>query len=130
MLGDVAEPGMHPPSQPVRMYRDALGAEQEQEQEEARTPRLAPPTGYALIFRDSAHPPITLWRPLPPKGYAEVRQRGWLALAHLQPHQPACACRACAGRNNKGARRHACFRAQPLLLPASPAGWLRGMARH
>ena len=39
-------------------------------------PRLCPPVGFTLVFRDSAHPPVTIWRPVAPRGYAEVGIEG------------------------------------------------------
>uniref|UniRef100_A0A7S3R138 Vacuolar protein sorting-associated protein 13 VPS13 adaptor binding domain-containing protein n=1 Tax=Dunaliella tertiolecta TaxID=3047 RepID=A0A7S3R138_DUNTE len=76
MLGDVAERGADRPYQPVRMYRDTAPTDNAEAEEEAH-PRLAPPVGYALVFRDSAHPPVTLWRPVPPRGYTEVGCVAW-----------------------------------------------------
>ncbi|KAF5830551.1 hypothetical protein DUNSADRAFT_14358 [Dunaliella salina] len=76
MLGDVAERGADRPYQPVRMYRDTAPTDDTEGEDEAH-PRLAPPVGYALVFRDSAHPPATLWRPLPPRGYTEVGCVAW-----------------------------------------------------
>lgn len=73
-LGDVAVGGLQPPAQPVRMYKD-LALSDGDAPGEGR--RLVAPVGYALVFRDSGEPPLTLWRPVAPRGYAEVRGVGW-----------------------------------------------------
>jgi hypothetical protein len=56
------------------MYRDTVVTEDSTDggRDAELDPRLAPPTGFALVFRDSSHPAVTLWRPLPPRGYSEV----------------------------------------------------------
>jgi vacuolar protein sorting-associated protein 13A/C len=72
-LGDVAMPGCDPPARPVRMYKDVT-VWQDAPGEGAR---LATPLGFHLIYRDSGgQHPLTIWRPVPPKGYQEV---GWVA---------------------------------------------------
>jgi hypothetical protein len=74
-LGDVAVVGTGSPPQPVRLYKDplSLGGDGDAPGE---GPRLARPVSYALMFRDSANPPCTIWRPVPPRGYVEVSGRG------------------------------------------------------
>eukprot|EP00879_Flechtneria_rotunda_P005415 GHRR01005707.1.p1 GENE.GHRR01005707.1~~GHRR01005707.1.p1 ORF type:complete len:1494 (+),score=564.87 GHRR01005707.1:1093-5574(+) len=65
-LGHVAMPGREPPARPVAVYKDvtqqACGADK---------PALAMPERYQLIFRDSGFG-VSMWRPIPPKGYLEV----------------------------------------------------------
>uniref|UniRef100_A0A7S0RAG7 Uncharacterized protein n=1 Tax=Chlamydomonas leiostraca TaxID=1034604 RepID=A0A7S0RAG7_9CHLO len=65
---------MQPPAEPVRLYRDMALAERDADGE---GPRLAPPVGYSLLFRDSSFPALTLWRPLAPRGYADVGCVAW-----------------------------------------------------
>ena len=86
-LGDVAMPGLEPPARPVTVYREDAppasptagdGADgaggTAAAPASASAPRLAAPVGYQLVFRDSmggGHG-VSIWRPVPPKGYAEV----------------------------------------------------------
>ncbi len=90
MLGDVVVLGTEAPSRPVRMYRDGLlsagaggGAGSDAAaggggggggggDAPSEGPRLAPCQGYALVFRDGANPALTLWRPIPRRGYVDV----------------------------------------------------------
>ncbi len=86
-LGDVCVSGRDPPPRPVRMYKDApalaaaaVNASGSGDAPASEGPRLLPPTGYALVFRCSASPPLTLWRPLPPRGYVDVGCVAWPAI--------------------------------------------------
>lgn len=74
-LGDVVVLGTDGPPHPVRLYKDqgGMGGDGDAPGE---GPRLAPPVGYNLVFRDSTAPQVTIWRPIPPKGYLEVRGHG------------------------------------------------------
>ncbi len=84
MLGDVMVPGLEPPSRPVRMYREgarsggagasaaAAGGTSRASDAPGEAPRLTAPHSYALVFRDSSQPELTLWRPVPGRGYVEV----------------------------------------------------------
>ena len=64
--------GIDAPPSPVRLYRDPLATGGNDGDAPTEGPRLCMPVGYTLVFRDSALPPVTIWRPLPPRGYAEV----------------------------------------------------------
>ena len=66
--------GTDPPPEPVRLYRDPLATGGNDGDAPTEGPRLVPPVGFTLVFRDSAHPPVTIWRPMAPRGYAEVRE--------------------------------------------------------
>lgn len=73
-LGDVAFPGREPPGRPVRLYKDILNSDNDSPLER---PRLQLPIGYRLVYRETGgQRPVTLWRPIPPHGYLEVRL-GW-----------------------------------------------------
>ena len=97
-LGDVLVSGLETPPNPVKLYKDLSlfsvtssaaaggggggglrigGGEKEAHDAPGEGPRLASPIGYALIFRDSAYPPVTIWRPTPPPGYVEVGCVAW-----------------------------------------------------
>jgi hypothetical protein len=66
-------PGYDPPARPVRMYKDVT-VWQDAPGEGAR---LAAPLGFQLVYRDSGgRHPLTIWRPLAPRGYQDV---GWVA---------------------------------------------------
>ena len=84
------------PPLPVRLYRDPLATGGNDGDAPSEGPRLAPPVGFTLVFRDSAHPPVTFWRPLPPPGYTEVRANhtskcGWLIESDHAYHLPLVA---------------------------------------
>ncbi len=75
--------GREPP-RPVRLYKDspalaaaAVNASGSGDAPASEVPRLATPVGYTLIFRDSAAPPLTVWKPVPPRGYAELGCVAW-----------------------------------------------------
>ncbi|PNH01074.1 hypothetical protein TSOC_013061 [Tetrabaena socialis] len=66
-LGDVAVKGREPPPRPVRVYKDApvlaaaaVNTSGSGDALASEGPRLAPPVGYTLIFRDGASLPLTL----------------------------------------------------------------------
>lgn len=84
MLGDVVVLGRDPPPRPVRMYKDApalaaaaVNASGSGDAPASEGPRLAPPVGWTLVFRDSSQPPLTLWRPVAPRGYVEMGCIAW-----------------------------------------------------
>ncbi|KAL6746102.1 hypothetical protein V8C86DRAFT_2953653 [Haematococcus lacustris] len=88
-LGDLAVLGSEPPSRPVRMYKyssghacsssgsSGLGRGVGSGDAPSEGPRLACPASWSLVYRDSATPPLTLWRPVPPRGYVEVGCVAW-----------------------------------------------------
>jgi vacuolar protein sorting-associated protein 13A/C len=70
-LGDVAVAGDEPPARPSMMYKDVPAVAGSDALGEG--PRLAPPSGFALMYRSLAgmHP-VTIWAPLAPRGYVAL----------------------------------------------------------
>jgi vacuolar protein sorting-associated protein 13A/C len=119
MLGDIMVPGAEPPLRPVRMYRDAPSTESGTSATQllalpdapGEQPRLAPPQGYALVYRDSAAPALTLWRPIPRRGYITLGCVLWPAI-----EEPPLGLVRCARRDLVAAAR---FHESPLWVGAS-----------
>ncbi len=77
-LGDVVVPGLEPPQSPVRLYRDvSICSSGGAGDAPGEGPRLLQPKGFSLVFRDSLNPPVTVWRPIAPKGYVEAGCVAW-----------------------------------------------------
>lgn len=92
-VGDVITIGNLEPDNPVQVYKD------DTMQVRLAHPRTLPPEGFQLVWRDTyglhggeqqARPPVSIWRPIPPLGYAAL---GCVAIdAIKQPSRNSLRC--------------------------------------
>ncbi len=76
ILGDVIQIGTEAPNRPVHMYREGQAGTGDTDAPD-EGPRLTVPQGYSLVYRESSSPALTLWRPIPRRGYVELGCVAW-----------------------------------------------------
>lgn len=124
-------PGRDPPGRPARVYKRSAAPPPVRPApapgsfplaalapDSAATapalPLLAAPLGYLLVFRSSGPPALTIWRPVPPPGYAVAGCVAWPAIEEPPPGLVACVRADCvAPVSFSGAR-------SPIWSGASP----------